>query len=183
MPVLIEPSTPRLQLRQWHDSDLAPFAALNADAQVMEFFPERLSRAQSDAMAERCESLIAQNGWGFWAAELKSSGQFIGFVGLHRPTAALPFAPCVEIGWRLAPAYWGQGLATEAAQACLRAGFTHLDLPEIVSFTALQNVRSRAVMQRLGMQAAGEFEHPSLAPGHALRAHCLYRLSRTAYLA
>lgn len=181
MTSLIAPSTERLQLRQWRASDRTPFAALNADSQVMEFFPEPLSRTQSDAMADRCESLIEQHGWGFWAVELKSTRQFIGFVGLHRPAAALPFAPCVEIGWRLAPAFWGQGLATEAAHVCLQTGFSTLDLAEIVSFTARPNLRSRAVMERLGMHADGVFEHPSLAPGHVLRAHCLYRLPRSAY--
>ncbi|MDH5858873.1 GNAT family N-acetyltransferase [Lampropedia aestuarii] len=181
MTLFITPSTERLQLRQWRDSDRSPFAALNADPQVMEFFPEPLSRSQSDAIADRCESLIEQNGWGFWAVELKSTGQFIGFVGLHRPIDALPFAPCVEIGWRLAPAFWGRGLATEAAHACLQTGFSTLGLTEIVAFTAEPNLRSRAVMERLGMQADGLFEHPSLAPGHALRTHCLYRLARSAY--
>lgn len=181
MTPLLEPVTKRLQLRQWRASDRTPFAALNANPQVMAFFPERLSRFQSDEMADRCESLIDQNGWGFWAVELKHTRQFIGFVGLHRPTAALPFAPCVEIGWRLAPAYWGQGLATEAAHACLQTGFCTLALTEIVSFTTLKNLRSRAVMERLGMHAAGEFEHPSLPPGHSLRKHCWYRLARSAY--
>lgn len=171
--------TERLRLRQWRVADLAPFAALNADPRVMAFFPATLDRKASDAMADRCQSLIAERGWGFWAVERKESAQFIGFVGLHIPVPELPFSPCVEIGWRLACEYWGKGFASEAAQEALRVGFKLLDLPEIVSFTATGNVRSRAVMARLGMREASDtFEHPLIPPGHPLRRHCLYRLSR-----
>jgi RimJ/RimL family protein N-acetyltransferase len=174
-----ELETARLKLRQWQISDLEPFAKMNADPRVMEFFPALLSRAESDAMAERIRSLIAQRGFGFWAAELKESGEFIGFVGLHIPTAALPFSPCVEIGWRLGLPFWGQGYATEAAREVLRFGFTELSLPEIVSFTALGNRRSQAVMRRLNMQPQPEtFQHPDIPAGHSLREHCWYRLSR-----
>ncbi|MEO6854765.1 MAG: GNAT family N-acetyltransferase [Rhodoferax sp.] len=175
-PIRLE--TPRLLLRQWLPQDRAPFAALNADPQVMEFFPAVRTRAESDQMVDSCQALIAERGWGFWAAELKTSGQFIGFVGLHEPSALLPFSPCVEIGWRLAAPYWGQGLATEAAKAALQFGFDQVGLAEIVSFTAVANARSRAVMERLGMQADGTFEHPQVPEGHALRLHCLYRLAR-----
>lgn len=171
--------TPRLRLRSWRADDRAPFAALNADPKVMEFFPAPLSRAASDAMVDACNTLIAERGWGFWAADIKASGQFIGFVGLNVPTTELPFSPCVEIGWRLVANAWGQGFATEAATAALAFAFETLELPEVVSFTALSNLRSQAVMERLGMQRAAQtFEHPKLAIGHALREHCLYRLSR-----
>ena len=173
-PVVLE--TARLRLRQWREADFAPFAALNADPVVMACFPAPLDRAASDTLALRCQALIAQRGWGFWAVERKADGAFIGFVGLHEPAAALPFSPCVEIGWRLAQAYWGQGYASEAAQAALRFGFEQLALAEIVSFTALPNVRSRAVMERLGMVADGAFEHPAVAPDSPLRKHWLYRL-------
>jgi RimJ/RimL family protein N-acetyltransferase len=176
MALLIESETPRLRLRQWRAADRAPFAALNADPQVMAFFPSMLKPAQSDALADRCEALIEARGWGFWAVEAKASGDFIGFVGLHTPSADLPCAPCVEIGWRLGARHWGQGLATEAAQEALRIGFDTLRLPEIVSFTTLGNHRSQAVMERLGMQAAGQFEHPHVTPETGLRAHVLYRL-------
>lgn len=175
----IELLTERLRLRQWNDADYAPFAALNADPRVMEFFPAPLTRSESDAMAERCRSLIEERGWGFWAAESKATHQFIGFVGLHIPSAELPFSPCVEVGWRLAFEYWGRGLATEAARAALKFGFEGLGLPEIVSFTAIGNARSRAVMERLGMRESGTFEHPQVPAGNALRPHCLYRLSRS----
>jgi len=130
-------------------------------------------------MAERIQSLIDERGWGFWATELKSTGEFIGFVGLHVPIPQLPFAPCIEIGWRLAYRHWGRGYATEAARSTLRIGFDELNLSEIVSFTAVANTRSRAVMERLGMLPEAEtFQHPSLPTGHPLREHCLYRLSK-----
>ncbi len=175
---LIEFETERLRLRQWKSADRAPFAALNDDKRVMEFFPSRLSRAESDAMADRCESLIHQRGWGLWAAELKESGEFIGYVGLHTPAAQLPFSPCVEIGWRLAFEHWRKGLATEAAKEALRIGFQRLGFTEIVSFTAVNNRRSRAVMGRLGMTESGLFEHPSVPEESELRLHCLYRVGR-----
>lgn len=177
---LIESETPRLRLRQWRPADRTPFAALNADPQVMACFPAPLSRGESDALAERCEALIAARGWGFWAVESKATEAFIGFVGLHAPAADLPFAPCIEIGWRLEAAHWGQGLASEAAREALRIGFDELGFPEIVSFTALRNHRSRALMERLGMHPAGQFEHPQVAPETGLRTHVLYRLKAAA---
>ena len=179
MAEIIEFETDRLRLRQWLATDREPFAALNADPRVMEFFPATLDRATSDAMADYCEALIAKRGWGFWAAEIKGSGQFIGFIGLHTPSSDLPFSPCVEIGWRLAFEHWGKGYASEAARGALQVGFEFLDLPEIVSFTAVRNLRSRAVMERLGMrEAPSTFEHPHISVDSPLRLHCLYRLSR-----
>ena len=178
MAEIIEFETDRLRLRQWLATDREPFAALNADPRVMEFFPATLDRATSDAMADYCEALIAKRGWGFWAAEVKGSGQFIGFVGLHTPSE-LPFSPCVEIAWRLAFKHWGKGFASEAASGALQVGFGLLNLPEIVSFTAVRNLRSRAVMERLGMrEAPSTFEHPHISVDSPLRLHCLYRLSR-----
>jgi RimJ/RimL family protein N-acetyltransferase len=171
--------TARLRLRQWRDTDLAPFARMNADARVMEHFPAPLDRAASDAVAGRLRAEIAERGYGLWAAELRETGDFIGFTGLRIPAVPLPIGPCVEIGWRLAADHWGQGYASEAARAALAYGFGTLGLDEIVSFTALPNVRSQAVMQRIGMTHRGEvFEHPGVAPGHPLRPHCLYRLAR-----
>ncbi|MGK5043902.1 GNAT family N-acetyltransferase [Janthinobacterium sp. GB1R12] len=184
MQAIIELATPRLLLRQWRDSDLPPFAALNADPRVMAYFPAALSRDASDAMARRCSGLIAGRGWGLWAVTLRENNTFIGMTGLHSPDAQLPCSPCVEIGWRLAFDYWGQGYAQEAAHAALQAGFGRLQLPEIVSFTALPNVRSSTLMARLGMRRdAATFEHPALPPGHALRTHCLYRLTRAEWCA
>lgn len=183
MAKLIEFETERLRLRQWLTVDREPFAALNADPKVMAFFPAPLERADSDAMADRCQSLIDERGWGFWAAESKENNQFIGFVGLHIPIPELPFSPCVEVGWRLAYPYWGKGFATEAAKGALQVGFELLKLPEIVSFTTLLNLRSRAVMERLEMRETAEmFEHPHVPVGNHLRKHCLYRLSREQWL-
>jgi RimJ/RimL family protein N-acetyltransferase len=178
--MLIEPATERLLLRQWRPSDRAPFAALNADPRVMEFFPSPLTRKQSDAVADRCESLIEERGWGLWAVELKSEARFIGLVGLNIPAAELPFSPCTELAWRLAFDHWGHGFATEAAREAVRVGFEVLDLPELIAFTAVTNRRSRAVMERLGMTESGAFEHPGVPAGSPLRPHCWYRLRRDA---
>ncbi len=179
MTELIEFDTDRLRLRQWQDTDREPFACMCNDPRVMEFLPNLLDRATSDDMLDRLQALIAERGWGLWAVETQTERQFMGFVGLHIPRVDLPFSPCVEIGWRLAFDYWGQGYATEAAKAALAVGFDRIYLPEIVSFTAVINRRSQAVMERLGMELAPDtFEHPHLPEGHRLREHFLYRLSQ-----
>ncbi|HEX2012419.1 MAG TPA: GNAT family N-acetyltransferase [Roseateles sp.] len=176
----IEFDTARLRLRAWRDEDRAPFAALNADPAVMEFFPAPQSRAQSDASIDAWMAQFEAQGWSNWAVQTRARGEFIGFVGLSVPRRQLPCSPCVEIGWRLARRFWGQGYASEAARGALALGFGRLQLAEIVSFTALGNLRSRAVMARIGMRPdpAGEFDHPALPEGHVLRRHCLYRLAR-----
>jgi RimJ/RimL family protein N-acetyltransferase len=180
MTTVIEFETPRLRLRRWRDADREPFAAMNADPEVMEFFPSTLTRAASDASIDAWQQQFAARGWSNWAAELLDSGMFIGFVGLSIPRRVLPFSPCVEIGWRLARPVWGRGLASEAARGALRIGFERLGLDEIVSFTAVGNRRSRAVMARIGMRDAEQnFEHPGVPESHPLRLHCLYRLSRS----
>lgn len=172
--------TSRLILRAWRDDDLPAYAALNADPEVMAHFPTRLDRAASDASAARIRAHHAQHGWGLWAVEVAGEAPFIGFVGLQQVPFEAPFTPAVEIGWRLARAQWGRGFAAEAARAALGFGFERLALPEIVSFTVPANTRSSAVMERLGMtrDPAGDFEHPRLPAGHALRRHVLYRLAR-----
>lgn len=182
--MLGELRTARLRLRRWRASDQAPFAALNADAEVMAYYPAPLDRAGSDAAADRIAAHWARHGFGLWAVEVPGVAEFAGYVGLAVPGVALPFAsaqePPVEIGWRLARAYWGRGYATEGARAALGDAFGRLGLAEVVSFTPAGNARSRAVMERLGMRRApGEdFDHPALAAGHALRRHVLYRLDR-----
>lgn len=177
---MIELQTPRLLLRQWRDEDLAHFAALNADAEVMRFFPACLTREQSDALAARIRTHFARYGYGLWALERRDNAAFIGFTGLLQLSFAAPFAPAVEIGWRLARPHWGQGLALEAAQAARDCAFARLGLEELVSFTVPANQRSRALMQRLGLRhdAQGDFAHPRLPPDHPLSAHVLYRLRR-----
>jgi RimJ/RimL family protein N-acetyltransferase len=172
------PSTDRLILRQWRDADRDTFFAMNADPMVMKYFPDTLDRAQSDSLLGRFSVAIEDRGWGFWAVELKSNRDLIGFVGLNIPTAPLPFAPCVEVGWRLRPSYWGAGLATEAARASLIFGFEVLGLTKIVSFTSLGNTPSIAVMKRLGMKEVGEFDHPAVPVGNSLRTHVLYETTR-----
>lgn len=176
---MIEIDTDRLRLRQWCAADREPFAALNADPTVMEFFPALLSRAESDSMAACCEGLVAERGWGLWAVETRNGREFIGLVGLHAVAPELPISPGIEISWRLAARHWGNGYATEAARSALGIGFTQLHFPEIVAFTAVGNSRSRAVMERIGMRnTEATFEHPNVPVGSALRAHCLYRLTR-----
>lgn len=174
----IELETARLKLRQWKKEDYEAFAKLNADPKVMEYFPNPLTQTQSNEMATKIETLMKKKGWGFWAVEVKSSGKFIGYVGLHEPSHALPFTPCVEIAWRLSKESWGKGYATEAAKEALRFGFETLALDEILSFTAVINQPSRAVMERLGMRYCTEadFEHPAVAVGSTLREHVVYRL-------
>ena len=184
MSELLEFDSERLRLRQWCITDRDAFAVLNADPKVMEFYPAPLDRTESDSMADRCQALLAERGWGFWAIEIKDTREFIGCVGLHIPTSELPFSPCVEVGWRLAAQHWGKGFATEAARSALRVGFEVLGFSEIVSFTSVRNLRSRGVLERLGMREAAEtFEHPAVPVGSALRQHCLYRLSRGEWVA
>jgi len=178
MAELIEFETERLRLRQWQESDFESFAALNADPEVMKYFPEQLSCQASNDMADKIRSLIMDRGWGFWALEVKGGESFIGFCGLHIPTATLPFSPCVEIGWRLSSAHWGKGYASEAARGVLNIAFEQLDFPEIVSFATVGNHRSRRVMERIGMKYSGGFDHPSLPEGSLLRPYVLYRLRR-----
>jgi RimJ/RimL family protein N-acetyltransferase len=173
----IELETDRLRLRQWLATDFGPFAEMNADPKVMEFFPAVLSRAESDTMAQRCHALIAERGWGLWATELMATGEFVGFVGLHTTPNELPFSPCIEVGWRLAFRFWGKGYAMEGGRAALHVAFRCLNQNEVVSFTSVGNVRSRALMERLGMREADLFDHPRIPEGHELRRHCLYRKS------
>ncbi|WP_349371571.1 GNAT family N-acetyltransferase [Salinarimonas sp.] len=170
--------TERLVLRPWRDADRAPFAALNADPAVMTFFPAVLDRLDSDAAAARFRARFDRHGWGLWAVEVKGGPAFVGFTGLNPAPETLPFAPAMEIGWRLARAAWGRGYATEAARAALRFGFERLRLPEIVSFTTPLNERSVAVMERLGLRRdrRGGFAHPAFPEGHRLRPHVLYRI-------
>ncbi|HSF98396.1 MAG TPA: GNAT family N-acetyltransferase [Ornithinibacter sp.] len=172
--------TERLVLRQWREDDREPFAQLNADPEVMRYFPAPLDRGQSDAMVDRMHDLIEERGWGLWAVERRDTGAFVGFTGLAVPRHPLPFLPCVEVGWRLARQAWGRGFATEAAREALRVGFDDLGLAEVVSFTAVSNTPSRAVMERLGMvrDMAEDFDHPALAVGDPLRRHVLYRTVR-----
>lgn len=178
-------TTPRLVLRRWKDADRVPLAAINADPKVSEYLPSPLTREESDAFLDRSEAHFVAHGFGLWAVEYAvvgdaDEGVLAGCVGLNVPGFEAHFTPCVEIGWRLAPMFWGRGLAVEAAQAALEFGFDRIGLEEIVAFTVPGNTRSRTVMERLGMthDPSDDFEHPSLPDCHPLRSHVLYRLRR-----
>ncbi len=172
--------TDRLILRQWCSEDLEPFASMNADPRVREYFPGLQTKEESNHSVSLVSNHIEKFGWGLWAASLAETGEFIGFIGLEDVCFQAKFVPAVEIGWRLVFKHWGKGYATEGALACLRYGFETLKLNEIVSFTAVENTRSRAVMQKIGMHhdSKDDFDHPKLPEGHPLRRHVLYRLER-----
>jgi RimJ/RimL family protein N-acetyltransferase len=171
--------TSRLVLRPFTDVDRAPFAALNTHPLVVESLGSAPTRAESDATIDRYAAEMARDGWGYWAVSVPGWAAFIGVVGLHRVHEVMPFAPAIEIGWRLHPDHWGHGYATEAAAASLVYGFGPGGMGEIVSFTTTVNTRSQGVMARLGMtrDVAGDFDHPRVAAGSPLRRHVLYRIS------
>jgi len=172
--------TLRLILRPWNEQDLPAFAAMNADVRVMEFLPKLLDRTESDALAARIREHFDRHGFGLWAVEVPGVASFAGFVGLSVPKFQAHFTPCVEVGWRLAREQWGHGYATEAAKAAINFGFREAGLDQIVSFTVPQNLRSRRVMEKVGMthSPADDFDHPNLPQGHHLQRHVLYRLRR-----
>jgi RimJ/RimL family protein N-acetyltransferase len=167
--------TERLLMRRWRDSDRTPFAALNADPEVMRYFPAPPDRAESDRLIDRFEQRFDQQGFGLWALEVLATGDFIGFTGLNPMPDGVPGAGDQEVGWRLARHAWHRGYATEAARAALDVGLHRLALPVIWSMTAVLNAPSQAVMQRLGMVRHGTFDHPRIEMGHALRPHVVYR--------
>jgi RimJ/RimL family protein N-acetyltransferase len=168
----------RVCLRRWRDEDREAFAAMNADARVMEFFRSCLSRVESDVMVDHIERHFSKHGFGLWALAVPDVAPFIGFTGLSVPGFSAHFTPCVEVGWRLAFEHWGRGYATEAARLAVGHAFGTLALTEVVSFTSVKNRRSRAVMERLGMRRdpADDFDYPSFPEGHPHRRHVLYRL-------
>jgi RimJ/RimL family protein N-acetyltransferase len=170
--------TPRLILRNWLPSDDAPYIALNADREVMEFFPSIKTAEETLGQILRLQGHIEKHGFGFFAVERKDNSQFIGFTGLAHPGFEADFTPCVEIGWRLNKQNWGFGFASEAATACLDFGFSQLGLDEIYSFTAVPNIRSEKVMRRIGMTMEGYFDHPMVDDGHFLKKHVLYKISK-----
>lgn len=171
--------TKRLILRPWQQEDLEPFAKLNCDPRVMEYFPATLNTQKSDNLAKRISDKLEEQGWGLWAVSVPDVAEFIGFIGLAEPSFNAHFTPAVEVGWRLAYDFWGKGYATEGAMACLKHAFQKLNLNEIVSFTAVQNMRSRRIMEKIGLHydPKDDFDHPKLQEGHSLRRHVLYRLS------
>ena len=173
--------TRRLLLRGWREPDRAPFAQMNADPVVMRYFPSILTRAESDAAFDRYQQEWTNTGFSKWAIEIPGVAPFAGCLGLARVRFEAWFTPCVEIGWRLHPSFWRHGYATEAARAALDFGFQTLGLSEIVAFTVPENRASVRVMEKLGMEFAGEFDHPGLAAGHRLKPHLLYRIDAKGY--
>jgi RimJ/RimL family protein N-acetyltransferase len=172
--------TERLILRPFEPRDVDAFVALNADVEVMRYFPSTLTREESLESLDRNAVRFARDGFSFNAAELRATGEFAGFIGLAVPSFEAHFTPCVEIGWRIAARFWNRGLATEGARACLEFGWNKLDLKQIVAFTTPSNAPSRRVMEKIGMRhdPAGQFLHPMIPEGHLLRLHVLYRIAR-----
>lgn len=174
-------TTERLNLRRWKDEDFVPYAEMNADPVVREFFPSVLTREESDAEIRRFQSAYDRDGFCFFAAEFIATGELIGFVGLRTMDFAVPpdVQPAVEIGWRLSRAHWGKGLATEGARGAIQYAFSTLKLREVVAVTVPANLRSRRVMEKIGMkhQAERDFDHPRLSAGHPLRRHVLYAIT------
>jgi RimJ/RimL family protein N-acetyltransferase len=171
--------SPRLILRDWRDEDVEAFVAMNADPRVTEFFAKEYTREHSLAAARQIREQLAEHGYGWWAVDIRDGASFAGLVALQEVPFAAPFTPAYEIGWRFAFDHWGRGYATEGARAALRFAFETLRWSEVIAFTAERNLRSRRVMERLGMthDAADDFDHPKIEPGHRLRRHALYRIA------
>ena len=174
--------TPRLTLRQWQDSDTTPFIQMCADDEVMHYFPKKLDAFEATAFMQRLKDAIETRGWGLYAVELKATGEFIGFIGLHIHPPEFEIADAPEIGWRLLPQYWHQGYATEGAKAVLKHAFRNLRLEKVISFTACLNAPSERVMQRIGMDKVREFDHPLVPAEHPLQRHVLYEMHRGDFL-
>ncbi len=170
----MERSTERLLLRRWRDEDIVPFAAMCADPRVMEFFPAPLTFDEAEALAHRLDARFDSDGYSVWAIERRDTAEFIGFTGLIPMPDGVPGSDGIEVGWRLAAEHWGHGFASEAARESLSFGFSVLGLPELNSITTVGNLRSRRVMERIGMHLHGRFDHPRLPPDSPLRPHVRY---------
>lgn len=173
--------TERLVLRPWKEEDLVPFARLNADPRVMEFFPSVKTFKESSNEYEAILEHFKKHGYGWWAVSETNRSNFIGFIGLRYIDFPAVFTPAIEVAWRLAYEYWGKGYATEGAKASLQYGFEILNFSEIISFTSTINIRSQAVMERIGMHhnPKEDFDHPKLPDGHSLKRHVLYRINHS----
>lgn len=167
----------RLGFRNWRDSDLDAFAAMNADADVMAFFPETLTREQSQKLMKRLSKHYEEKAYTYFAVDILDTGECIGFIGLVQQEYEAPFTPCVDIGWRLAKPFWGKGYATEGAKRCLKYGFETLNLEKIYAVAPSINSKSIHVMKKIGMEKSGTFIHPKLTDNKRLR-ECIYYLVR-----
>ncbi|CAG7636127.1 GNAT family N-acetyltransferase [Paenibacillus allorhizosphaerae] len=170
--------TSRLRLRDWEESDLEPFGRLNADEEVMRYFPKTLSTEETNAFYHTIVSEFNECCFGLYAVEVKENKQFIGFIGFHRATFEADFTPCIEIGWRLKREAWGKGYATEGASACLQYGFNELGFSDVYSFTAEVNQPSKNVMIKIGMRFVKMFNHPKVEKESPLYPHVLYHINR-----
>jgi RimJ/RimL family protein N-acetyltransferase len=170
--------TPRLVLRDWRDADVEAWVRMNADPRVTEFFGRTYTREFSEASAAAIRAQLRHNGYGWWVVEVRGGPSFAGAIALQEVPFQAPFTPANEIGWRFSVESWGRGYATEGARAALEFAFNTLNWHEVVAFTAASNVRSRRVMERLGMthDPAEDFDHPKIEPGHPVRRHVLYRI-------
>ncbi len=179
---MIYMETPRLRLRDWEETDLEPFRRLNADEEVMAYFPKTLSTEETNAFYKSIVSEFKECGFGLYAVEVKESKAFIGFIGFHRATFEADFTPCIEIGWRLKQEAWGKGYATEGAEACLQYGFNKLGLRDVYSFTADVNAPSKNVMIKLGMSFIKTFDHPNVEEGSPLNKHVLFHINHKSHV-
>ena len=168
---------PRLLLRHWREADVEPFAWMNADPEVMRFFPEPYSREKSNCFSMNILREFSDYGYGLYAVEEKATGLFMGYTGFHRMELELDFCPCTEIGWRLDKDFWDKGYATEGAKACLEHGFSRLGFDTVYSFTSRVNLPSERVMKKIGMRMERHFEHPGVPQNHPLRPHILYMVT------
>ncbi|SDX60876.1 GNAT family N-acetyltransferase [Paenibacillus sp. CF384] len=168
--------TARLRLRDWEEADLATFAGLNADEEVMRYFPKTLSAAETEAFYNVIVAEFKEFGFGLYAVDVKENNEFIGFIGFHHATFESEFTPCIEIGWRLKKEAWGKGYATEGAKACLAYGFNQLGFRDVYSFTAVINTPSSHVMDKIGMQFIRTFDHPRVDPSSPVHKHVLYHI-------
>lgn len=175
--------TPRLRFRDWKETDLEPLSRLNADEQVMKYFPKTLSTEESNSMYHYIKSEFKKCGFGLYAVETKGNKDFVGFIGFHRATFAADFTPCIEIGWRLKKEAWGNGYATEGALACLHYGFHHLGFHEVYSFTADKNAPSKKVMMKIGMEFVKMFHHPKVEKDSPLANHVLFHIKQDNFVA
>lgn len=171
----------RLGFRLWVDEDYEPFSKMNSDSNVMQYFPNSLTRVESDNLIKRIMRHFKEYGYGLWAVELKSTKEFIGFIGFNTATFETDFTPCLEIGWRLDRRFWNKGYATEGAIKCLEYGYSILDLDKIYSFTSEINKPSINVMKKIGLQYQGSFLHPNINENSQLRPHVLYMIDKKEY--
>lgn len=174
-------TTERLGFRNWQKKDIDPFYRINTDNDVMEFFPKKLTREETQKMVERLQVIFDESGYTFFAVDLLETSELIGFIGMINATFEAEFTPCVEIGWRLSPSTWNKGLATEGAKGCLKYAFTQFEMNEIYSITAVINKKSERIMEKIGMKFQGEFEHPKLEENDPLRRHVFYKITREEY--